>query len=75
MLVCDLAALNPSERHQQELDQLDHEEREERERAERDLGKHSRGLFNCFEKKGMVSLVFAAFVRRILEITLEGLSG
>ena len=31
MLVCDLAALNPSERHQQELDQLDHEEREERE--------------------------------------------
>ena len=59
VLVCDLAALNPSDRHREQLDQLDSEEREERDRIERELGRNIRNLFSYFEKKGMVSLVKA----------------
>ena len=59
ILVCDLSALKPSDRHQQELDALEPGERQQRERHERELGKHIRGLFNYFEKKSMVSLVKA----------------
>ena len=58
-LVCDLNALNPSDRHQQQLDQLEPEEREDREKIERELGKNLRNLFGYFEKKGMVYLVKA----------------
>ena len=56
VLVCDPSALDPSERHQQQLDGLEPEERQERERAERGLGNHLRGLFQHFKKKGMVYL-------------------
>ena len=56
VLVCDPSALDPSERHQQQLDELEPEEYQERERAERESGKYLRGLFQHFKKKGMVYL-------------------
>ena len=65
MLVCDLTALDPNKRHQQELDQLGHEECKERERAERELGKHIRGLFAYFRKKIMIKIVKAETLSEI----------
>ena len=67
VLVCDLAALDPSERHRVQLDQLDPEEREDRKRAEREMGKYIQGLFQYFNEKGMV---YQQYAETLPEISL-----
>ena len=71
VLICDLAALNPSAQHLQELDQLDDKERQDRERLERETGKHLRGLFVYFEKKQMVHTVLAESLPEIAFVDMK----
>ena len=59
VFVCDLAALNPNERHLQQLDELDEEARQLRESTDREISKHLRGVFNYFGRKGMTYLIKA----------------
>ena len=74
VLVCDLAALDPSERHLQQLEELEPKERQERERNERELGKHIRGLFNYFERKQMIKTVKAEILAEIKYVDMTAVT-
>ena len=56
IFVCDLTALNDTAQHRKDLDEMEFEDREARERTEREISKSLRGVFNYFQRKGMVYL-------------------
>lgn len=60
IFVCDMAALNPNEYHQQQLDDLDEEGRELRMIAERELGRYLRDVLNYFDRKRMMTYLVKA---------------
>ena len=54
IFVCDLAALNESERHKQLLEALDEEAREDREKTDYEVTMFLQGICNYFQTKRMV---------------------